>query len=140
MKHYPVDHPLKEYDHLQNKGAKAIKHCNGNLWSILDMLADTGIDTLHPLDPIAGMDIGLVKPKHGDRICVVGHIDCGELLIFGTPAQVKQAVIDGIDKASTGGGHIVTSSNSIHSSVKPENYRAMIEAIKKHGKAAANLT
>jgi hypothetical protein len=33
--------------------------------------------------------------------------------------------------AAPGGGHILSSSNSIHSQVKPENFLAMIEATKK---------
>ena len=35
--------------------------------------------------------------------------------------------------AKTGGGHILSSNNSIHSNVKPENFLAMVEATKKFG-------
>ncbi len=34
----------------------------------------------------------------------------------------------------TGGGYILSSSNSIHSAVKPENYQAMLETLKRYGK------
>ncbi|GFP41098.1 hypothetical protein HKBW3C_00224, partial [Candidatus Hakubella thermalkaliphila] len=40
----------------------------------------------------------------------------------------------GLSKVSPGGGHILSSSNSIHHSVKPENYLAMVETAKKYGK------
>jgi len=33
-----------------------------------------------------------------------------------------------------GGGYILSSSNSIHSAVKPENYIAMLDTLKKFGK------
>jgi uroporphyrinogen decarboxylase len=55
-------------------------------------------------------------------------------LTFGTEEEVSHAVKMCIEKASGGGGHIITSSNSIHSAVKPENYLAMIKAVKKYGK------
>ena len=39
-----------------------------------------------------------------------------------------------IAKASPGGGHILASSNSIHPAVRPENYRAMLDAAKQFGR------
>jgi len=110
-----------------------IKHTDGNLWKILDMIVDTGIDGLHPNEPMAGMDIGEVKAKYGHRIAVLGNVDCGMLLPFGTEGEVVEAVKETIAKASVGGGHILSSSNSIHPAVKPENYRAMIAAAREYG-------
>jgi uroporphyrinogen decarboxylase len=47
---------------------------------------------------------------------------------------VVRAVKECILKASPAGGYILSSSNSIHSGVKPENFLAMVEAAKKFGK------
>ena len=58
-------------------------------------------------------------------------VGCGYLLPLGTPEQVEQAVKDCIDQAGKNGGFIITSSNSIHSSVNPENYLALIRATQK---------
>jgi len=120
-------------DAVHEAGAKVIKHSDGNLWPILDMIVDAGIDGLHPIEPIAGMDIGEVKRRYGDRICLLGNIDCSYLLCRATSAEVEAAVKACIRKASFRGGHIIGSSNSIHASVKPENYLAMIQAAKKYG-------
>lgn len=125
---------LKEcVDVAKAKGVPFIKHTDGNLWPILDMIVDTGIDCLDPLEPIANMDIGKVKEQYGDRIAVAGNVDCGELLSRGTPEEVVEAVKETIAKGSPGGGHIFASSNSIHPAVKPENYKAMVEAAKEFG-------
>ena len=110
-----------------------IKHTDGNLKEILDMIIDTGIDALDPIEPMAGMDIGQIKEKYGERICVVGNVDCTEILPRGTKEDVEEAVKETIAKASRGGGHILASSNSIHPAVKPENYKTMIDAARKHG-------
>lgn len=65
---------------------------------------------------------------------MIGNIDCGHLLPHGTIEEVEAAVKDCIVRAAPGGGFILSSSNSIHSSVNPQNYRAMIEAARKFGR------
>ncbi len=124
----------KAVDIAHQHGLPFIKHTDGYLWKILDMIVDTGIDGLHPNEPLAGMDIGEVKEKYGHRIAVVGNVDCSMLLPLGTEEEVIEAVMETIAKASVGGGHILSSSNSIHPAVKPENYRAMVAAAREHGK------
>jgi uroporphyrinogen decarboxylase len=98
-------------------------------------MVDAGIDAIDPLEPIAHMDIGEVKEAYGDRIALCGNVDCGELLSRGTPEQVVEAVKETIAKGSPGGGHILASSNSIHPAVKPENYRAMLDAAREFGRS-----
>jgi len=120
-------------DLAKDKGVPFIKHTDGNLWPIMDMIVDTGIDALDPLEPIAGMDIGKVKELYGDRMALAGNIDCTEILTRGTEEDVVEAVKETIAKAAVGGGHILASSNSIHPGVKPENYKAMVEAAREYG-------
>ncbi len=124
---------------VHEEGAYFIKHSDGNLWPILDDILATGTDGLNPIEPQAGMDMGEVKQYCGDRVCLSGNIDCGHLLPHGTVEQVRQAVIDCIREGAPGGGFIMHSSNSIHSSVTPENYRAMIEATREYGKYPLTL-
>jgi uroporphyrinogen decarboxylase len=121
-------------DAIHEEGGKVIKHSDGNLWPILDQIVAAGVDAVNPLEPIARMDIGEVKQKYGDQVAVIGNIDCGHLLPYGSREEVEAAVRECIRKAGRGGGLIISSSNSIHSSVKPENYRVMIEATHKYGR------
>jgi uroporphyrinogen decarboxylase len=121
-------------DAIHEEGALVVKHSDGNLWPILDLIVDTGIDALNPMEPIAGMDIGLVKQKYGNRVCLIGNVDCAYILSEAPTAEVEEAVKECIRKAAPGGGHIMSSSNAIHSAVKAENYRTMVEATKKYGK------
>ena len=120
-------------DAIHNEGGKVIKHSDGNLLEILDDIVNTGVDGLNPIEPVAGMDIGEVKKRCGRRICLLGNIDCGELLPHGSEESVRRAVKECISKAAPNGGFILTSSNSIHSSVKPENYLSMIKAARDYG-------
>jgi len=120
-------------------GLPIIKHTDGNLWPIIDMIVDTGIDCLDPIDPLAGMDLAEVKAKYGHRIAVKGNVDCADLMTFGTPEDVIAATRDALRKGAPGGGYILSSSNSIHSSVKPENYLAMIQTLEKYGRYPISL-
>jgi len=125
-------------DAIHQEGGKAIKHSDGNLWPILDEIVATGIDGLNPIEPLAGMNIGEVKKKYGNRVCLIGNIDCGHLLPHGSVEEVEAAVKECIAQAAPGGGFILSSSNSIHSSVNPANYRAMIEAARKYGRCRSD--
>jgi uroporphyrinogen decarboxylase len=47
---------------------------------------------------------------------------------------VEEEVKKTIEIAAGGGGYILSSSNTIHPGVKPENYIAMVNAAHKYGK------
>jgi uroporphyrinogen decarboxylase len=128
----PYNRRLVERAH--QLGLKVVRHSDGNLWPILDMLLDSGYDGLNPLEPQAGMHLKRVKQYCGDRLCLLGNIDCQELLPNGTPAQVEAAVRQAIDDAAAGGGLIICSSNTLHPGVDPENCIAMFEATRKYGR------
>jgi uroporphyrinogen decarboxylase len=120
-------------DNAHQAGAYVVKHSDGNIMPLMDMIVATGIDAINPLEPPAGMDIGYVKQHYGDRIAIVGNIDCGELLCNAPVEEVRRVTRETIEVAAPGGGFCLSSSNSIHSSVKPENYMAMVETLREYG-------
>ncbi len=121
-------------DKAHEKGLKVVRHSDGNLWPIMDLLLETDYDGINPLEPQAGMDMKKVKAYCGDKICLLGNIDCVDLLPSGTPDQVEQAVIQTLKHGAKGGGLIVCSSNSLHPGVNPENCIAMFKAVRRHGR------
>ena len=119
-------------------GLKVVRHSDGNLWPLLDILLETGYDGLNPLEPQAGMDMARVKDYCGDRLCLLGNIDCIDLLPNGSPAEVDEAVRRAIADGGRGGGLIICSSNSLHPGVNPDNCLAMFEAVRKYGQYRNN--
>ena len=109
------------------EGGYLVKHTDGNIMRLLPDMIDTGIDGIQSIDPCAGMDLGAVKKLYGSRITLWGNIDCGRLMSNGTEEDVRRAVRTCMEKAKAGGGYAICSSNSILSSTKPENYRAMLD-------------
>lgn len=118
---------------FKDLGLYVIKHTDGNIMDVIDDLIDSGIDCLDPIDPLAGMDIRAIKEKYGSRVCLKGNVDCVSTLVDKSPeaviAETRQCILD----ASMGGGHIISSSNSIHAGINPVNYRVFLEAVEKFG-------
>lgn len=118
---------------FKDLGLYVIKHTDGNITPIIDMIVDSGIDCLDPIDPLAGMSLELVKQRYGKRVALKGNVDCAKTLTFGTREDVIKETRRCIEIAAPGGGYILSSSNSIHSAVKPENLAAMLETHRKYG-------
>jgi uroporphyrinogen decarboxylase len=119
-------------DRAHRQGLRIVKHTDGNAWRILDDLIEVGFDGFNPIQPQC-MDIVEVKKHVAGRMCLLGNIDCRDLLPFGTPEQVERVVKETIAKAAPGGGYIICSSNSIHAGCKAENYMAMVKAALRYG-------
>jgi uroporphyrinogen decarboxylase len=127
----PYNKQLVDFAH--KKGIKIVLHSDGNLWNIMDTIIAAGYDGLNPLEPQADMGLKKVKDYCGDKICLLGNIDCVDLLTHGTPLEVENAVIQAIKDGAPGGGYILCDSNTLHPGVNPENCIAMFEAAVKHG-------
>jgi len=118
---------------IHEEGALCIKHSDGNLYPILDAIAAAGPDGLNPIEPVAGMTLRKIRELLGGRMCLVGNIDCARLLPHGTVGEVREAVRQAMADAAPGGGYILSSSNSVHSSCRPENFVAMVRAAREFG-------
>lgn len=117
----------------KEEGYLVIKHCDGNVDAVADFWIRSGVDCLDPIDPGAGYTMAAMKARHGAQVCLKGNIDCTGNLCNGTAEQVEEEVLGCLRAGAPGGGLILSSSNTIHRGVKPENYRAMLAALSKHG-------
>jgi uroporphyrinogen decarboxylase len=117
---------------FRSLGLMVIKHCDGDVRPFIDRWIDAGIHCLDPIDPHGNLDMKEIKDKYGDRICLKGNIDCTGCLVSGTPEDVTEEVRLCIEKGGKN-GLILSSSNTIHAGVKPENYRAMLNALRCYG-------
>ena len=121
------------YKSWKKEGLYIVTHLDGNISAIMDLLLETDTDCIHSIDPTAGMDLKKFKEEYGKRICIMGNVNCAGNLVFGTENDVIEEVKQCINVAAKGGGYIISTCNSILSSTKPENYVAMINAVKKYG-------
>ena len=113
-------------DSLHKKGIKLLFHSDGNLNPILDDLVEAGIDGLNPIEVLAGMDVGDIHRRY-PHLFMAGGIDVSQLLPFGSPAEVKEAVARALDAAE--GRIMIGSTTELHNDVPLENFLAMRDAV-----------
>jgi hypothetical protein len=80
---------------------------------------------------IDNSDIAKAKKTVGKVACLFGNVQ-SDLLVLGTPQQVKDYVKKCIDVAGKGGGYIV-SNGAFFDHAKPENIRAMVDTAREYG-------
>lgn len=74
-------------------GYQVILHSCGSVHRILGRFVEAGIDCLHPLQALAGnMDAATLARDAKDRLAFCGAIDTQDLLVHGTPEDVRQEV------------------------------------------------
>jgi uroporphyrinogen decarboxylase len=106
---------------------KVIKHSCGSIYKIIDRYIDAGIDCLHPLQSrAADMDAETLSRSYNGRIAFMGGIDTQELLVKGSPEDIKKEVIR--IKKLLGPNLIVSPSHeAILPNIPPRNIAAMAE-------------
>lgn len=115
----------------RKRGIPLLYHTDGDITEVLGDIIDAGVHALHPIDP-TGMDIYEVKKKVAGKLCVIGNVDV-DLLLRGTPAEIEEDTRKHLKLLGPGGGYILGSSNSIPRTIRPENYRAMLETTLQNG-------
>ena len=102
-------------------GFYVIKHTDGNIMPILDRLVDAGPHALHSLDPQGSVDIAEVKRLVGDRVCLIGNVNCG-LLDSGTDKECIESARYALSSGMPGGGYIFSTSNCVYTGMALERY------------------
>lgn len=113
-------------------GFYVIKHTDGNIMPILDQLLEANPHALHSLDPQGGVDIAEVKRLCGDRVCLIGNVNCG-LLDTGTDEQVVESVRYALSHGMPGGGYIFSTSNCIYTGMRLARYELMLDVWRREG-------
>ncbi len=104
---------------------KVIHHSCGSIRAIIGDLIDIGVDAIHPIQAQAtGMEPAGLKLDFGDRVSFCGGVDAQDLMIHGTPEQVKAKVFELREIFPT--GLIISPS---HEAILPDTQPANVEAM-----------
>ena len=134
IRHFIVPRLRQIADLCHTRGKIMVKHTDGNIRPIETILFDEcQVDGWHPVDPTAGLTVVDYKTRYGDRITLMGNVNCATTLVSGTPEEAVAETRAVIRDGAPGGGFILSSSNSIHAGVKPELYAAMLKAAREYG-------
>ncbi len=118
-----------ECDAAHAKGKYLIKHTDGNMWALLDMMIEAGIDGWQGIQPRLGMTFPALQERYGGRLCFWGGVDV-DTLVAGSEADVAEEVRVAFESAPPAGGMVLTCGNSVMVGVQHANYMAMMRAAK----------
>lgn len=105
-------------------------HCCGGVRELLADLIDAGLDAINPVQiTCRGMDAAGLKRDFGGRLTFWGGgCDTRDVLIHGTPAQVREHVRRLVEIWRPGGGYVFQQVHNILADVPPANVVAMYDA------------
>lgn len=113
-------------------GQYTIKHTDGNIMPILDQLLEARPDALHSLDPQGNVDIAEVKRIAGDRVCLIGNVNCG-MLTTGTDEECIESARYALKSGMPGGGYIFSTSNCIFTGMRLSRYELILDVWRREG-------
>jgi hypothetical protein len=121
-------------DACHRRGVPYVKHTDGNVNTLIEGIIGAGVDGFQAIEPRAHMDIAQLKRDYGDRLTLIGNVDCSTVLVDGPVEAVRAQTEAVIRAAAPGGGFLLSTSNSVHPGVKPEYYLAMLDTARAVGR------
>ena len=97
---------------------------------------ETDLDVINPLEPplMGDVNLGEVKEKFGDKLCLMGNLHTTEVMLEGSVEDVERASKDAIDAAGEDGGFILSTGDQCGRDTPDENIFKMIEVARTYGK------
>ena len=128
----PVIKRLVERIKTYNPDIKVMLHSDGAITKLIPDLFETGIDVIHPLEPLPATDQSAVKSLCQNKIAILGGIDITHAM-SGTEEGVINEVKRCMKELAKGGGFIFQSDHSVSSSVSGETYDYIIKLVREYG-------
>ncbi len=117
----------------KKQGFYVIKHTDGNLMPILDQIVACEPHGLHSIDCQAkNMDIAVIKQQVGDKLCLLGGVQCS-LLQTGTEEEIVEQCKYVLRHGLPGGGYIYGTTNVAFKGLALERYLLILEMRKRYG-------
>ena len=116
----------------RSMGFYVIKHTDGNIMPIVEELVQCNPHALHSLDPQGGVDMAEVKRLYGDRVCLIGNVNCGAL-DTGTDEEVIESTEYALRNGMPGYGYIFSTSNCIYTGMRLARYEMMLDIWRRLG-------
>jgi uroporphyrinogen decarboxylase len=111
-------------------GLRVVHHSCGAVRDIIPDLIECGADSIHPIQALAaGMDAQSLKDEFGGKTSFCGGVDAQDLLVNGTPEQVREKVLE-LKRIFPTGLIVSPSHEAILPDIDPANVKALFDAVK----------
>ena len=120
----------KAADWAHERGIYVHLHSCGDVMDRVDDLVEIGIDALNPLEVKAGMKPLYLKEKYGDKLTLHGGINA---VLWDDKEAIIEEIRNTVPRLKENGGYIFSSDHSIPNSVSLDNFKAIINEVKRVG-------
>lgn len=128
------NHVKNEFRKVNPEGKLSIHSCGG-VYPIIPDMIEAGMEILNPIQPnVSNMNTEVLGREFGDKLCFHGGIDSQNLLVNGTPEDVRKEVHTRIRHLGQGGGYICAPSHNVQYGVPMKNVVALYDAVHEFGK------
>jgi len=110
-------------------GLPTMLHSCGKNRALADMLADeTDVGMLNPLEPppMGDIDLAQVKRAHGSRLAFMGNLHTTDVMLLGTPQDVRRESLKAIRDAGAGGGFVLSTGDQCGRDTPDANLLEMV--------------
>ncbi|MCL5772167.1 MAG: uroporphyrinogen decarboxylase family protein [Actinobacteria bacterium] len=121
----------KLFSFFREKNMPVVYHSDGKIDELLPLLVEDGITAIQPLEVKAGVDAVSIKKKYGRNLAIIGNIDARE--IAKGKDEIETEIRSKIPFLKKGGGYIYHSDHSIPPDVSLNNYKFLLDCVKKYG-------
>ncbi len=113
-----------------------VHSCGPEAQLVKIMYEETDLTVIDPLEipPMGNCNLRELKKLYGDKLVLKGNIHTTNVMLFGTPDDVRDACKRAIDDAAEGGRFILSTGDQCGRDTPFENLYAMIETARTYGK------
>ena len=118
----------KAIDWAHGKGLRAELHSCGDIRPFIPHLIGMGLDSLNPIEVKAGMDPLFIKKTYGDKLVMHGGFNA---LLYNEHGKMLDEIDRLLPQLIKNGGYVFSSDHSIPNVVTADDFRAVVERVKK---------
>ena len=117
-------------------GVLTMLHSCGKSMALLEMLCETDLNCVNPLEgpPMGDVNLAEVKRLYGKKMSLMGNLHTTDVMLKGSAADVERASKKAIDDAGKDGAFILSTGDQCGRDTPEENIFAMVNTAKTYGK------
>ena len=124
---YPHMKDVCDELHAYCPEVKIYCHICGNVLPIVELLVETGLDCIAPLDPLGGFSVADVRQRVGDQFVLMGGVNTMSF-VNSSPEEIRAEAVRCIEEGDRDGGFVLGSGCALPGDTKRENLEALVAA------------
>ena len=117
-------------------GILTMLHSCGKSMALLEMLTETDLNCVNPLEepPMGDVNLAEVKRLYGKKMSLMGNLNTTSVMLKGSAADVEEAAKKAIDDAGKDGGFLLSTGDQCGRDTPEENIFTLVKTAKTYGK------